>query len=63
MHGQLWFDDGPFLESIHVRTPSLALKIHSLLRLFKQLSQKSLGAKSLRSRRQVCHSWSVPGDS
>jgi hypothetical protein len=25
--------------------------------------QKSLGAKSFRSRRHVCHSWSVPGDS
>ena len=23
----------------------------------------SLGTKSRRSRRQVCHSWSVPGDS
>jgi hypothetical protein len=27
------------------------------------LDQKSRGAKSFRSRRQVCHSWSVPGDS
>jgi hypothetical protein len=27
------------------------------------LDQKSLGTKSFRSRRQVCHSWSVPGDS
>ena len=35
----------------------------ALITLTAGQGQNSLGAKSFRSRRQVCHSWSVPGDS
>jgi hypothetical protein len=35
----------------------------TLITLTAGQGQNSLGAKSFRSRRQVCHSWSVPGDS
>ena len=59
----LFLGRGFLLLSRRFRTPSFAAKTRSALCFIEQLSQKSLGAKSLRSRRHVCHSCAVPGDS
>ena len=54
LHGETQIPDS----RMHSLIPSVS-ETHTLS---EGSSRNSLGAKSFRSRRQVCHSWSVPGD-